>query len=270
MEQIVYKNIRIQLLSEDVVRIERAGKDGFCDENTFFIPSRLQYEKARIEYSREENVICFSEYKLYLPEEGKSLAGVKLEKNGKRVYTYRKQPNSGELPPLDKTSEVFAVFDCPRILVPEGGYSADRKGEYIVEENAQDVYLLLCGKDFKKLRRLYVELTGRCEFVRLSTFGGWESKYYAYSEEEAKQLILDYEKHNMRLRAGLGVQCEPKALPEHETIFGLCARARRGSNVQRPSRACRGHEERVRRKGDRLPREESAIPYGAWAGHLVV
>ena len=71
MEQIVYKNIRIQLLSEDVVRIERAGKDGFCDENTFFIPSRLQYEKARIEYSREENVICFSEYKLYLPEEGK-------------------------------------------------------------------------------------------------------------------------------------------------------------------------------------------------------
>lgn len=199
MEQIVYKNIRIQLLSEDVVRIERAGKDGFCDENTFFIPSRLQYEKARIEYSREENVICFSEYKLYLPEEGKCLAGVKLEKNGKRVYTYRKQPNSGELPPLDKTSEVFAVFDCPRILVPEGGYSADRKGEYIVEENAQDVYLLLCGKDFKKLRRLYVELTGRCEFVRLSTFGGWESKYYAYSEEEAKQLILDYEKHNIPL-----------------------------------------------------------------------
>lgn len=172
MEQIVYKNIRIQLLSEDVVRIERAGKDGFCDENTFFIPSRLQYEKARIEYSREENVICFSEYKLYLPEEGKCLAGVKLEKNGKRVYTYRKQPNSGELPPLDKTSEVFAVFDCPRILVPEGGYSADRKGEYIVEENAQDVYLLLCGKDFKKLRRLYVELTGRCEFVRLSRLGG--------------------------------------------------------------------------------------------------
>ena len=199
MEQIVCGDLRVQLLSEDVVRIERAGKRGFCDGDTFFIPSRAQYADTRIAWSREENVVCFGEYELYLPEGGRSLAGVKLEKNGKRVYTYRRQQNSGELPPLDKTPEVFAVVDCPRILLPEGGYSAERKGEYAVEENAQDVYLLLCGKDYKKLRRLYVELTGRCEFVRLSTLGGWESKYYAYSEEEAKQLILGYERQNIPL-----------------------------------------------------------------------
>ena len=41
MEQIVFGGIRVQLLSEDVVRLERAGKDGFFDENTFFIPDRL-------------------------------------------------------------------------------------------------------------------------------------------------------------------------------------------------------------------------------------
>ncbi len=199
MEQIVYGGIRVQLMSEEVVRIERAGKKGFCDRDTFFIPDRAQYADSRIAWSQEENVICFGEYELYLPEGGKTLAGVKLEKNGQRVYTYRKQKNSGELPALDKTPEVFAIADSPRILIPEGGYTAERKGEYSVEENVQDVYLLLCGKDFKKLRRLYVELTGRSEFVRLSTLGGWESKYYAYSEEEAKQLILDYEKHNIPL-----------------------------------------------------------------------
>lgn len=199
MEQIIYGNLRVQLLSEDVVRIERAGKKGFCDRATFFIPSRAQCEGARIAYSQEENIVCFGEYELYLPEDGKRLSGVKLEKNGKRVYTHRKAANSGELPPLDKTPEVFSIADSPRILVPEGGYSADRKGEYVVEENAQDIYLLLCGKDYKKLRRLYVELTGRSEFVRLSTLGGWESKYYAYSEEEAKKLILDYEAHNIPL-----------------------------------------------------------------------
>ena len=199
MQEIYYGNLRIQLLSADIVRIERKEKGGFCDGNTFFIPSRAHYETTQIACSKKENVVCFGEYELLLPENGRSLAGVKLEKNGRRVYTYRRQPNSGELPPLDKTPEVFAVADCPRILVPEGGYSAERKGEYIVEENAQDIYLLLCGKDYKKLRRLYAELTGRSELVRLSTLGGWNSKYYAYTEEEAKQLILDYEKYDVPL-----------------------------------------------------------------------
>lgn len=199
METIVKGNIRIQLLSEDVVRIEYAKKGRFCDENTFFIPNKTDYSDRRAAYTEENGVICFGEYELYIPASGRSLSGIRLEKNGKRVYTYKKLANTGELPPLDKTPEVFAISDTPRIIVPKGGYSKDRKGDYKVTEDVQDIYLLLCGKDAKKLRRLYVELTGRSELVRLSTLGGWNSKYYAYTEEEAKQLILDYEAHDVPL-----------------------------------------------------------------------
>lgn len=198
MEQIVLGNIRVQLLSEDILRIEYGKNGKFCDENTFFVPNRTDYTGS-VAYTENEGVICFGDYELYIPENAKSLAGIRLEKNGKKVYTYKKLANSGELPPLGKTPEVFALSDTPRIFVPEGGYSKDRKGEYRVEENAQDIYLLLCGKDAKKLRKLYVELTGRGELVRLSTLGGWNSKYYAYTEEEAKQLILDYEAHEVPL-----------------------------------------------------------------------
>lgn len=198
MEQFIYGKTRIQLLSEDIVRIEYGKNGKFCDSNTFFIPNRTQFT-GNVAYTQEESVICFGEYELYIPENAKSLAGVKLEKNGKKVYTYKKLKNSGELPPLDKTPEVFAISDTPRIIVPDGGYSASAKGKYKITENVQDVYLLLCGKDAKKLRRLYVELTGKPELVRLSTLGGWNSKYYAYTEEEAKQLILDYEAHDVPL-----------------------------------------------------------------------
>ena len=31
MEQIIFGNLRVQILSEDIVRIERAEKGGFCD-----------------------------------------------------------------------------------------------------------------------------------------------------------------------------------------------------------------------------------------------
>ena len=199
MEQITIGYVRVQLLNENIVRLE-AKRDGkFFDDDSFFIPDKGQYRDSSVLYTREDGVICFGEYELYISENAKSLAGIKLEKNGKRVYTYKKTVNTGELPPLNKTPEVYAVSDNPRITVPEGGYSADRKGEYASEDGAEDVYLLLCGKDPKKLRKLYVELTGRPELVRLSTLGGWNSKYYAYTEEEAKQLILDYEKHNVPL-----------------------------------------------------------------------
>ena len=199
MEQFIFGNIRIQLLSEKIIRLESAENGKFCDENTFFIPGKSDYQKTTVAHSREENVIYFGEYELYIPESNKSLSGVCLKKNGEKVYTYKKLANTGELPPLNKTPEVFAIADTPRIIVPEGGYSTERKGEYTVEENVQDVYLLLCGKNARELRKLYVELTGRSEFVRLSTLGGWNSKYYEYSEESAKQLILDYENHNVPL-----------------------------------------------------------------------
>lgn len=198
MEQIICDNIRVQLLSEDVVRIEYGKNGKFCDDNTFFIPDRTAYTSG-VEYTQEGNIIRFGGYELYIPENAKSLSGVRLEKNGKKVYSYKKLKNSGELPALDKTPEVFALSDTPRIIVPEGGYSVNRTDEYKVEENVQDIYLLLCGKDAEKLRKLYVELTGRPELVRLSTLGGWNSKYYAYTEEEAKQLILTYEKHDVPL-----------------------------------------------------------------------
>lgn len=198
MEQIIYGNIRVQLLSEEIVRIEYGKNGKFCNENTFFIPNRTEYTGG-VSYTQKEGIVVFGKYQLYLPANAQSLEGVCLEKMGKEIYTYRKLANSGELPALDKTPEVFALSDTPRIIVPEGGYSIERKGEYTVEEDVEDIYLLFCGGNAKKLRKLYVELTGRNELVRLSTLGGWNSKYYAYSEEEAKQLILDYEAHDIPL-----------------------------------------------------------------------
>lgn len=199
MEQIIFNNIRVQLLSNDIVRVEVAKKGAFCDDNTFFIPDRTQYAQNTVAYSFNEGVLCFGDYELYLPEGGKSLFGLRLDKNGKKVYSYKRLANTGELPALGKTPEVFAIADTPRIIIPEGGYSKNRNGQYKVTENVQDVYLLLCQKDAKKLRRLYVELTGRPELVRLSTLGSWNSKYYAYTEQTAKQLILDFEAHNVPL-----------------------------------------------------------------------
>jgi len=199
MKQFIYGNVRVQLLNSRIVRIEYGKNGKFCDDDTFFIPNKNDFTTTDVSCTGKPHSVCFGDYELFIPENGRGLSGVRLEKYGKIVYSYKKLKNRGELPPLDKTPEVFALSDTPRIIVPEGGYSKNRKGNYKITENVQDVYLLICEKNAKILRKSYVELTGRNELVRLSVLGGWNSKYYAYTEEEAKKLILDYEAHDVPL-----------------------------------------------------------------------
>ena len=202
MKQFIFGNVRVQVLCNDLVRIERGNHGRFSDANTFFIPNKISFRDREVSAEARGNTVAIGEYTLAVPEGAESLTGVTLAKKGKTVYEYAPLKNSGELPALDVTPDAFALADTPRIVLPEGGYSYRGNvpdSGYFIEENAEDVYLFLCGGDFKKLRRLYVELTGRSELVRLSTLGSWNSKYFVYDENSAMQLILDYEKRGVPL-----------------------------------------------------------------------
>lgn len=202
MRSFIYGNIRVQLLDADIVRLEYGKRGKFCDENTLHIPQRSQFADTDPVCRAEGNTLEFGDYRLTVPENARSLGGIRLEKQGKRVYAYKKQKNSGELPLPWETPEVFSLSDDPRVTLPEAGYTGRgrrKNSGYRIREAVQDVYLLLCRKDARRLRQLYVRLTGAAELVRLATLGSWNSKYYAYTEETAKQLILDYEKYNVPL-----------------------------------------------------------------------
>ncbi len=201
MKQFVFDDIRIQLLGDSVLRIERAYEGGFCDRDTFFIPDRDGIEgEGELLLSEDGRSVCFGDYVLTVPKESNGLHGITVFLNGKEIYRYERIRNSGELPRSIDTPAVFAIADSPRILPPKKGYTTHQEDPtFKVEEDAQDIYLLLCEGDCKKLRRLYVELTGRPELVRLSTLGSWNSKYYPYNVNEAKALIEDYERHDVPL-----------------------------------------------------------------------
>lgn len=198
MQEYIIGKVRIQILSKEIVRIEYSDDRKFCDRDTFIIPDRSSFTGFEGVVNDGEKIVS-GDYIFFVGKDAKSLEDVWAEKDGQRVYIGKNFKNTGELPPLNQTPEIFAVSDNPHIFVPKEGYCSKRSSEYETEENVQDVYLLLCGKDAKKLRRLFVELTGKCELVRLSAFGGWNSKYFAYDENSAKQLIYDYELHNVPL-----------------------------------------------------------------------
>ena len=116
---------RVQFLAKDIVRIEYANDAEFCDQETFFVPAR-NFEGG-VDFTAQ-NVrggvrLVFGGYELFLPHGGRGMSGIVLSQEGKAVYRCRELSNTGELPSLGKTPEVFAVSDNPRIRVPAGGYT---------------------------------------------------------------------------------------------------------------------------------------------------
>lgn len=197
MKSVILENyFRISVLSEDVVRIEFDRKGKFEDRNTFFVPHRDLYEGAlyQVEERQDETIICVSQWKIHVKKGIASLKAISVE--GDEVYPYKKTENTGELPKVEKTPEFYFFMDSPQMILPKHGYSKEsieRGEQYEINENAQDLYILKCDKDHRKLRSLYVELTGRNELVSLSVLGSWNSKYFVYCEDTAKELIETYE-----------------------------------------------------------------------------
>lgn len=238
MKEFVLHNIRVQFITDRIVRLEVKYGADFCDENTMFIPDR-NIDGNDVDFTVSNNethtFLNFNGYTLSMSKNGKSLSGLKVtDKDGKTIYTYKKLANTGELPTPENTPEVFALSDTPRIIVPAHGYTyvgEKKNSDYVIQENAQDVYLLLCQKDHKLLRRLFVGLTGRSELVRLSTLGLWDSKYFVYDQNTAKQRILDYEKHGVYLdnmvidtdwrnaANGMGYDVNEKLFPDMKEFF---------------------------------------------------
>lgn len=188
MREFYFGNLRVQLLSGEIVRLEYATKGKFCNKPTVLCPDRDKF-KDQTPYKTYGNYIIFGDYTLAIPDGARSLSGVKLLKDGVAVYTYKKSCGT-TLPPAQKTPEVFAVADNPRITVPDGGYKYRGKiknSGFKIEENTQDIYLLICGGNVRKLSRLMRELSGGGELPRISALGGWT----ACALPDAKELFND-------------------------------------------------------------------------------
>lgn len=232
MKDFIINQVRVQILSQNVVRIEQARRGKFCDESTYFIPDRSVFEGCDATFSQNGGncVISWNNYELIVPQGATGLADVKLFADDKLIYKYKRTPNCGELPAVEKTPQAFAVTDNPRIILPQKGYCSGAR--YSVTDNVCDVYLLLCNGDFKLLRRLYVDLTGKTEMVRLSTLGMWNSRYFEHSDASARELLLDYAKHGVPLdnmvidtdwrkssATGIGYEVNTELFPDIKDFF---------------------------------------------------
>ena len=100
----------------------------------------------------------------------------------------------------------WAICDTPRYIPSEWGYNLPPVGADVndnngwdLENDSDDVYVFLPGGDAQLLRKEFLDLTGRAELMPLYAFGGWDSRYYAYTQQEALDKIDRYRSEQIPL-----------------------------------------------------------------------
>ncbi len=194
-------DVRVQLLSDTLVRIEIKGPEGFEDRPSFTVVGRDAWEAVEhaVTESNGYTVISSSEYAVYIPKDATTLDGCYItDKNDSIVWQYSANTTSNVyLPsPSDKLDSWFFT-DSPRVIPSEEGYSltdpyVDMNG-WDVGNDSTDMFVFLPDGDYKTFTSDFVKLTGRSELITPKLLGYWDSRYYAYTAETALQQIKDYQ-----------------------------------------------------------------------------
>ena len=156
MRELIYDNVRIQFLSEEVLRLEDRYGAYFTDRNTLWIPDRGAFEKAgkrlpesqsrsRENQGRQQSLVVREEAAqehsrpqrfllgdllLVLPNPKEGLRGLQIFREGKCVYQYERVKINGKLPAPAQTPWIYPLLDVPRILLPEKNCSTSEKKKY--------------------------------------------------------------------------------------------------------------------------------------------
>ena len=195
--QKVFKHLKIYTLENDILRFEYSPEDHFVMQDTLYIATK-KLSNEEIEFKVGEKVeFSFKGYDFSF-DENDPLTTLVVLKDSKVVYKYKDIRNTGELPLPNKTPEIFALMDSPRVLIPDGGYTPEAD-DFVIENDVKDLFLLICEKDHLKLRRQMISITGKNKLPRFRNFGLFASKEYPYTQKEALESIQKYESKNIPL-----------------------------------------------------------------------
>ncbi len=192
--------VRVQPLSETLVRLEEKGPKGFEDRDTYYVVGRGSFGKVESTQTEDDAnyYVETKSYKVRIPKTVTGLDGVTVtDKNGKTLYTYASDTTANTyLPSPSDELSCWYMSDSPRIIPSEDGYSAidtDRPfNGWDFDNKASDMYVFLPQGNYKQFCADYTKLTGPSELVDLKTLGYWDSRWYAYSAETALQQVQDY------------------------------------------------------------------------------
>lgn len=199
-ESVTVGNIRVQLLSDTLVRLEIKGPKGFEDRPSYHVTKRTGWDK--VAYTTEAadgyTVITTDAYKVYIPNDAKNLVNAYItDKENEELWRYELNTTGSVYMPSPSDELASWYFtDAPRVIPSENGYSVMDSYEayngWDLSNDAIDTFVFLPQGQYKNFTSDFVKLTGSSELITLKMLGYWDSRWYAYTSETALAQIQDY------------------------------------------------------------------------------
>ncbi|HUJ09088.1 MAG TPA: TIM-barrel domain-containing protein [Verrucomicrobiae bacterium] len=240
LPNVVSGDVRVQLLSDSLVRLEQKGPSGFEDRATFHVVNRNWPGTAFTTHTNsDEIVVSTMNYVIRVPKDAKTLDGIRVESaSGQRLYSYDGAlENSRWLPGPAEKPMVWLFADSPRLIPPTWGLAPappncplPETSGWDLGNDATDVYVFVPGGDYRRLRSDFLKLTGPTEMPPLFAFGTFDSRWYDYTESTALKQIDDYRQRKIpldvlvvdtgwRQNASTGYQPNAKLFPNMTRFF---------------------------------------------------
>lgn len=215
VNEIKVADVRIQLLSPHLVRLEILGPLGFEDRKTFLVTER-NWQEVKFLTVREGNAkeIQTKFYKIRILDKCRGLQDIEIRSaKGDILYKYDGLPfKKFVFPAPHEMKRVFVLADIPRVIPPLWGATPPPDGAlppnnplaktsgWDFRNYATDIYVFICdGATYSEIRAEYLRLTGRIPLPPLFVLGFWDSRYYPYTDKEALSVIDRYRKEGIPL-----------------------------------------------------------------------
>lgn len=240
---IEFGDLRIQLLSNTIVRVENKGAKGFEDRPSYIVQNRDRYEEVSFtleETAEEGHVIKTANYYVHIPS-GATAEDVYITTAfGDKLWAYSdagRTDTNVYLPSPSDELKSWYFTDSPRIIPSKYGYS-DVNGinnlqDWDFDNDALDTFVFLPQGNYEQFCSDYVRVTGSSEMVKLQTLGFWDSRWYAYTSETAIEQIEDYRNKgysidvlvidtDWRMNASTGYQINEALFPDMAAFLKKC------------------------------------------------
>ncbi|MEO8393791.1 MAG: TIM-barrel domain-containing protein, partial [Chloroflexota bacterium] len=210
-------NARFTVLTTRLIRLEWSANEQFEDRGTFAFPNRYgDAPNFSCEQNDAEIRIKTEALDLHYRADGESFnaknLSIRLELDGEQVEwtpgmlgtgnlrgTRRTLDQNAEWASLEEgilSRDGWVLFDDSKSVV----WDTDRLWvEARPEEPLQDWYFFGYGHDYKATLADYIRFGGAIPLIPRYVLGGWWSRYWRYSADDLKQLVRDFESHEIPL-----------------------------------------------------------------------
>ncbi len=195
-QTLVYKNVRLAVITPCLLRVEVQNEGKFCDEPTQSVWFRnlgeVKFEVKesgnKIEIKTEKAVFTYS-------LASKKMLSIRLS-DGRTVKNYKSGNLKGTCRTLDITAGIIKLSDgvCSRngvaILDDSKTLAIKTDGLILPRENKEkDEYYFAYGNDYIGATTDLYKLTGKVPLIPRYALSNWWSRYKDYSQEEYLTLM---------------------------------------------------------------------------------